>query len=134
MLNFIVYQMSGKILRAGTCQDILLTKQVSNPGESSIEGSCSLDFDYILAGQVVSRPMQAILLDKTTLTANGIDSIAITGAPIGANFTAMNQATKETITGIIDGTDSFSTTIEGTYDITISLFPYLDFKAVINAI
>lgn len=85
---------------------------------------------YILNGEVVIRPVQDTILNKTTLNADGIDTIEITNAPTGI-FTATNS---ETITGSISGSDTFATTIAGTYTITITSFPYLDFTATIEAI
>ena len=43
------------------------------------------------------------------------------------------MVTKDTISGEISGSDTFSTTIPGTYKIKIESFPYLDFEATIEA-
>lgn len=83
---------------------------------------------------IVARPEMTVSLSKTTLNANGTDSIAITGAPTGALFTAHNTTTGDTVTGAIDGTDNFTTSIEGVYELKIVLFPYLDWTGSVNAI
>lgn len=89
--------------------------------------------NYILNNEVILRPIQTTTINKSTITADGIDAILITNAPVGI-FTATSRATEETITGEISGSDTFSTTIPGTYKITITAFPFLDFTATIEAI
>jgi hypothetical protein len=84
---------------------------------------------YIVDDAFVLRPTQATTINKAILTADGIDTIEITNSPTGI-FTATNS---ETITGEISGSDTFATTIAGTYKITITSFPYLDFTATIEA-
>ena len=79
------------------------------------------------------KPTQQTTLNKLTLTADGIDTITISDAPSGA-FTATNAATHETVTGAINDTDTFSTTIPGTYSIKIESWPFLDFTTTIEAI
>jgi hypothetical protein len=87
---------------------------------------------YVLNWLVYPRPNQATALNKLTLTADGIDTITITNAPSGT-FTATNTTTRETVTGPISGTDTFSTTVPGTIKVKIESWPYLDFEATIEA-
>jgi hypothetical protein len=109
-----------------------MVSQQALTGESVILGTCDDTTQYVLAGVVTNKLTQQTALNKLTLTANGIDSIIITGAPIGT-FTATNINTNETVTGPISGTDTFTTTVPGTINIKIESWPYLDFNAVIVA-
>ena len=88
---------------------------------------------YVYDNEITIRPTQTTTINKSTITADGIDAVLITDAPVGI-FTAINKATEETITGEISGSDTFATTIAGTYKITITAFPFLDFTATIEAI
>lgn len=133
MKNFVVYETNGKILRAGSCLDSDISLQPKDISESVIESTCNLETDYVLSGVITQRPTQATLLDKTTLTANGIDVIHITSAPDGI-FTATNVVTGEMVSGSISGSDTFSTTVKGTIKIKIEAFPYLDFEATVEVI
>lgn len=74
-----------------------------------------------------------IALDKTQIIANGIDEVTITNCPTGV-FTATNISTNEEISGAISGFDTFSTTIVGTYNITIECEGYETFTTTIEAI
>lgn len=88
---------------------------------------------YVYEDEITLRPIQTTTINKPTITADGIDAVLITDAPVGI-FTAISRATEETITGEISGSDTFSTTIPGTYKITITAFPFLDFTATIEAL
>jgi hypothetical protein len=97
-----------------------------------IEDNTDVSLSYIVAGSLTARPVQATTIDKITIIANGTDAITITNSPSGI-FTAINSDTADTVSGAISGTDTFSTTIVGSYTITIVSWPYLDYKATITA-
>lgn len=137
MTNNIIYDAKGRIISVGTCQKNLLEAQITeNPlhvGFYVLEGIASLYLDWINDGEVQSRPTQLTSLNKLTLATDGVDVIILSNVPIGT-FTAINTVTGETISGDINDTDTFSTTIPGTYKIKIESFPYLDFETTIEAI
>jgi hypothetical protein len=87
---------------------------------------------YLLEGSIVERPLQLSVLDKISMVANGIDTLQISNAPKGV-FMAVNAETLESVVGVINGTDTFTTTIPGTYKIKIVSWPYLDFETTIEA-
>ena len=132
MSNIVIYNSEGRILRSVSAPPDMLQIQIQE-GELGVEGITNLETDYVLSGVITQRPTQATLLDKTTLTANGIDVIHITGAPDGI-FTATNVVTGEMVSGSISGSDTFSTTVKGTIKIKIEAFPYLDFEATVEVI
>lgn len=133
MSNIIIFNSIGEILRDVIAPPDMLEIQIQE-GEFGIENvDCDVHNDYVLDGTVTPRPTQSTTLDKTTITADSVDVITITNAPDGT-FTAINTTTKDTITGPINGSDTFSTTIAGTYKITIVAWPYLDFETTMTAV
>lgn len=135
MGNIIIFNsITGKILRNVSGPENALTIQ-HNPDvdENFIYGTTNGD-SYILNGEITQRPTQSTTIDKTTLTANGVDVITISGAPTNATFTARNQTTGETVSGLISGSDTFSTAIAGSISFKIECWPYLDWTAIVEAV
>ena len=132
MSEAIIYSATGEILRLVSAPSEMLVMQ-KQAGEFILFGDANDLTDYIYQGEIVARATQPTTLNKLTLTADGIDTITLSNAPSGT-FTATNTTTRETVTGAINGTDSFLTTIQGTYKIKIESWPYLDFEVTINAL
>lgn len=128
-----IYNSNGLILRTLDIPEDIIPLQYQEGSEFLLLSDSNQRLDYVLDNTIIPRPTQLTSLDKTTITANGVDVISITNAPDGT-FTAVNTATNDTITGIINGSDTFSTTIVGTYKITIVAWPYLDFETTITAV
>ncbi len=129
----IIYNSLGKIIRAVDAPESMLLDQIHGLDEFLFYGDGNAKLDYINENTLVPRPLQLTILNKTTLNADGVDIVTISNAPQGT-FTAFNLTTNDTITGEINGTDTFSTTISGTYEIKIESFPYLDFVTTVEAI
>jgi hypothetical protein len=127
-----VYNSAGKIVKVVLAPPDMLDMQVME-GEFGLYGDSNIYTQYVDEGVVVDRPTQLTALDKLTLISNGTESITIASAPSGT-FTATNTTTRETVTGPISGTDTFSTTVPGTYKIRIESWPYLDFETTITAV
>lgn len=133
MSNIIIYDSKGRILRNVSAPSDMLQIQIQE-NEYGLENvEADLITDYVLNSVVTKKPTQETTLSKTILTADGVNSITIFNAPDGI-FSATNTVTKETLIGSINGTDTFATTIVGTYLVRIESFPYLDFEATIEAI
>lgn len=96
-----------------------------------VSGDYTENSYYILNGEVLLRQNQSILLDKTTIIADGIDTVTISNMASGI-ISISNGV--DHVTGEVTGTETFSTNIVGTYYINISSFPYLLFKTSIEAI
>ena len=131
MSEAIIYNLTGKILRTISAPPDMLLMQ-KQEGEFILYGEANGLIDYVDQGEVVSRQTQLTTLDKLTITADGIDTVILTNTPAGT-FTATNITTRETVTGPISGTDTFSTTVPGTIKIKIESWPYLDFEAEVVA-
>lgn len=75
------------------------------------------------------RPDMPCSLDKTDVTADGIDVVTLTNVPTGAEIFS-----DEVLLGESDGTDvEISYDLAGTYPLKVVLFPYLDFEEAISA-
>ena len=128
---YLYYDNKGKIISTYTGFNIS-TQTIKLP---YIESQVAIDTKlyYILNNTIIKRPLNEAILDKKILTADGVDSIVFSNVVKGL-FKAVNATTGETVSGEIDGTDTFSTTVTGTYKIKIEAFPYLDFETTIEAI
>ena len=82
----------------------------------------------------ILRPIQIITLDKTTLIADGVDTLTITGAVANSAINILGKSSNNRAFGeTCSDPETFSTEIPDTYTLTISCFPYLDFTATIEA-
>lgn len=100
--------------------------------------------NYILNGVITPRLIQDITRDKSTIIADGIDVLTISGITPNSFITIEDINTvpsikeiipNNNISGIVQGTtETFSTTIAGKYKITITNWPYFDYILNIEAI
>ena len=65
-MHFIVYNINGKILRTGSCQDRMLKKQ-ARPGETVIEGKADDTKQKIVGGKVVAKTQSEIDADNPSI-------------------------------------------------------------------
>jgi hypothetical protein len=131
----IIYKINtGEILRNVDMPEDFIPYQVGE-GEAFLETQVTINdgIHYVDNDVVLEKVIQPILLNKTTINADGIEELIFSNVPL-ASIKIDNLQTKETLSGTIEGTDSFSTTIPGTYKIKIISFPYLDFEATIEAV
>lgn len=127
-----IYDSVGKLIRTVSCPQSMLYAQ-KQQGEFIVFGKANPATDWVNQGEIQNRQPQLTELDKQLLSADGIDVIHIINAPNGT-FKAINIDTLDTVTGTINGADTFSTTILGDHTITIMSWPYLDFTTTIKAI
>ena len=130
-MTYFYYDVAGRILFTYKGTEIDL--QTSTLPYVAGDTTSNHNSVYVSAGALLDRPLNATAINKTMMLADGVDSIVLSNVP-KSKFTATNLKTFETITGAIEGTDSFSTTIRGVYKIRLESFPYLDFEATIEAI
>ena len=72
MKTFIVYNSSGKILRTGICQDLLLKAQAGD-NEFSIHGSANDRLQKIVDDRVVSKTAEEIESDNLPTSSISFD-------------------------------------------------------------
>jgi hypothetical protein len=136
--NYIIYETTtGKIISYMTVyneSDILL-QDLTGKSYKQVEAFDTGDMKthYIKNDEVVKRPSQSTAFSKTTIVANGVDTIHITNAPNGAKLIAYCDTTNELIEATIESNDTFVTNVVGSIKIEIIKPPYLDFGVTINA-
>lgn len=135
MSNILIYNAEGRILRSVSAPPDMLQMQIFE-NELGLEAPyADSEVSYILNETVTDRPTQPIVIDKTTLTADGVDTLTITGAVTNSTITVLGKFTKNrAFSETCSDPETFSTEIPDTYVLTISCFPYLDFTATIEAI
>ena len=145
MIYGVVFEVNtGKILRCVCVSPDNLIQQAGLNEKAIVADKEVVDTLYYVDNDLCKlRPTQATICDKASIVANGIDSAVFTNTPDGL-FSAIrlrnesepfnSQDPEQSISGVINGTDTFLTTIAGAYKIRIQAFPYLDFEATIEAI
>jgi hypothetical protein len=136
MKSYIIYETdTGKIVSTLRINPIDIDSQ-NLVGRTYIEGDLGIQQikdSYIVNNEVVARPIQNTVINKTILLADGTDEIIISNAPSNAKFIAYNDTTNEILECNIDCSDTFTTNIPGTIRIEIIKFPYLNYGVTIYA-
>ena len=82
-VNFIQYNSTtGRVLHSGTCPSSTLHLQ-DVEGLVTLEGIGSIKADYVDAGVVKAKTSFNLTLNKTTVTADGVDTITSSNVPLG---------------------------------------------------
>lgn len=111
-MNFSIHDAAGRILRSGFCPDGMEALQAKE-GESMVPETADLDKHHVVDGAIAERPANpAILIGATLLNLPVPCVVSINGREYDCD-----EATA----------DLFFTHV-GTYEITVSAFPYLDAK------
>lgn len=123
MYLFTIYDStSGQILGQYSSSEDIRSAVATALSVSYIDGHYS-DVDYYVTGGVATlRPTNAVTLSKTTVTADGVDYVTLSGYPTGCEMSINGN------TPFTDGSGPTDITFNavGTYTIKLSLFPYLD--------
>lgn len=145
MIEYTVYdKASGKVLRTGTAMtEASANLQGSKPGTSVKLVGSDPKTEIIGSGGVVTnrQPMRnangVTYASKTTLTADGADSITIHFVPAGAKvevFLPPNMGLMQPEDAIVnDGVLVITTTVRGIYQIRLSYLNFIDFEVSFNA-
>ena len=97
-------------------------------GCAFIDGWHDPETKYVVAGEAVERPANSIVIDKTSLNANGSDFCTISNVPNGAMVIVDNNG------AIADGTDiELTFDLEGDYTVRIDPFPQTVWEVTISA-
>jgi hypothetical protein len=128
VVEFYIYDDTGEILRTGNAPVNMVDIQAGD-GETAAVGSANDLTQYVLDGVLTDKPEMPIIIDKTSIAANGTDLVTITGVPSGALVQVGSLASGE----VMDGELYLSFDEVGEYEVTFSLFPYLDYSVKISA-
>jgi alpha-D-ribose 1-methylphosphonate 5-triphosphate diphosphatase PhnM len=116
-----------KYIRTGIYRDILAE------GEAFVIGSANLHTDYIDLAQsppaITPRPSMRITQDTSTITADGADTMTLSGLPAPCTVTIGN-----TVYDVPDGELEWGTLMPATSQIKVESFPYLNWEGEVAAI
>jgi hypothetical protein len=73
----------------------------------------------VLAGAITARPALGSSIDATTVTADGVDTVTISGIPAGADVTCI-LTSMSAAANITDGSCVMTFTVPGTYYIFVT--------------
>jgi len=130
MGTHVIFDATGKIERVVDCPDSMATRQVKS-GESIIPGVANDNTQYVVAGVITDKPPMTTAINTTTVPADGVTPITITGAPIPCNFEVTGPANY--FGSDPDGTLQLTFNLAGTYTVKLEAFPYLPMEYTINA-
>lgn len=112
MINFIVYNNAGEILKSGVCSKCDMENQIDNEGEYVIEGIARFSEDFIDKGIIKKRPYMDCSWDRFSVTVPKNSVVVVDGDVVGE---------------CLDGTVDIVFNGEDKYLLTIKKFPYRDF-------
>ena len=138
MPYFTIYDADGRILRSGTAPATMLDIQ-AQVGEfilKEIPADDSLQYIPDTNTPVVTeKPISVVTIDKTTLTADGVDFITVSNLPVDSRISVESTVNEVYLDEPLDSpTDYLTVDAPGDYNITIYAFPYLPFTATITGV
>lgn len=132
-VSYVIYETGGptpgRIVSSGVTDDSILPS-LPGAGQAYLQGVTALsEYNYVLTGAVVDRPVLAWSVDKSDIVADGFDTSNISGVPTGWAYAISNGAT-----GTTDGTVIAVTALEpGIFTLDFTNWPYQDVRYTINA-
>jgi hypothetical protein len=134
MYQFVVYESAtGRIKRWGTCSlrdDVNLQVPDDDDKHEVIGHEIAMlsDQTYYVdpSANVIPRPpASGYAIDKTLITADGVDAATISGLPNPTRVHILNTDDSRASGGeATSGSFTFSTAVAGTYQITVDGMPY----------
>lgn len=134
-VKFISFDANGKILKSGLCK----ISDVALQGTNTIQGAGNDAENYIenplTTPTIAIKPANPTTANKTTITADGVDSVIFSSIPVGTIVTFETPAGADLIpdTQVDDGTLVLTCTFVGDYILTFEFFPYLTYTETIVA-
>lgn len=137
MKAYIVYDATtGAILRTGTVQDHLLDF-LPNFGEAVMAAQARDDIQFVdvsVPGKpvILLKPALGATPDKTTVLADGVDVVTISGLPDPTSFTLTGSGVQDSGT-VTDGVLALTFDTPGKYQIELRAMNKLPQQVEINA-
>lgn len=128
-MKFANYDESGRIRFVGDVPESMIELQ-----QGSIWiGDADPETDYIVGGERRQRRPFPASVARSTVKADATDVLIVAGVPAGATLSMSGPVSAE---GKVDtaGDVKLTFALLGTYELTLSLFPFLDLRVSINAI
>ena len=128
-MNYILYdKITGEILQTGVCTPADFSSQLQVAGRALLEGIANDMTQYIVTGTVADKVENPATIDKTEISADGIDVATILDLP---DFTTIWFDGTEYV--VTDGIFEFTIDTPGEYVIRCESFPYLDKEFTVYA-
>ena len=131
MSRWAIYDANGRIDRVFSGPDSVAPTQAQGDEQAiSIDDSQTDENAYVANGVIVDKAAFSLTINKTEITADGIDEAIISGIPEGVQVEWPDGQT-DIVTG---GEIRFSVDLAGTYTFRFTAVPYLDQEIAIEAI
>ena len=131
MSRWAIYDANGRIDRVFSGPDSVAPTQAQGDEQAiSIDDSQTDENAYVANGVIVDKAAFSLTINKTEITADGIDEAIISGIPEGVQVEWPDGQT-DIVTG---GEIRFSVDLAGTYTFRFTAVPYLDQEITIEAI
>lgn len=136
---FTVYNTTtGMVIKKINAVDSVVAGWQVESGQSIIQQDLNSETQYLVSSTPTTRPLLSSIAtwDSTTLTADNIDTVILSGLPNPSNYSIQTPLGVSPITSgtITDGTLEFKTDFTGTYTIVIDSFPYQLYSQNITAV
>ena len=131
MSRWAIYDANGRIDRVFSGPDSVAPTQAQGDEQAiSIDDSQTDENAYVANGVIVDKAAFSLTINKTEITADGIDEAIISGIPAGTTVTWPDSQSDEVTDGVVE----FAVDLPGNYTLTFTAIPYLDQEVVIEAI
>jgi len=131
MSRWAIYDANGRIDRVFSGPDSVAPTQAQGDEQAiSIDDSQTDENAYVANGVIVDKAAFSLTINKTEITADGIDEAIISGIPAGTTVTWPDSQSDEVTDGVVE----FAVDLPGNYTLTFTAIPYLDQEVVIEAV
>jgi len=123
MTEYLTYSITGLIVKTGNCPLDMLTLQASGT-DTAIQGTANDSLQYIPdinTPIITDKLVNTSSIDKTTITADGVDIATISSIPVGSTVTFTTPIASNPIDPVVvsDGLLEFTSTSYGIYTLDI---------------
>jgi len=131
MSRWAIYDANGRIDRVFSGPDSVAPTQAQGDEQAiSIDDSQTDENAYVANGVIVDKAAFSLTINKTEITADGINEAIISGIPAGTTVTWPDSQSDEVTDGVVE----FAVDLPGNYTLTFTAIPYLDQEVVIEAV
>lgn len=133
MIDYVIYDDDGRILQGGKTVESMFDQQAdTEAGRHVLAGVGGPNQHWVVAGEIVERPVLAAYVSETSVRAGSTDEVLVDGVPAGAEVLIVGPAKGG---GVADGgLLHFSFALPGRYHIVCKFFPYKEWEVTIDAL
>lgn len=123
MKRYAVYDADGTIVGNPTCMPYNIEAIAGGYSYMEVPPGTDDSVHYIAGGVVADKAAMTLAINKTTITADGVDEAIISGVPTGSKFDISGPVNSSGV--CTDGSIEFSTTAAGTYTVLVTKAEYI---------